>query len=213
MSSYLDISIPLTTNIPIWPGSIGYKLIPDMRIEKGDEANVSNLYCDLHIGTHVDAPWHFIPNGKTLETLSLDILIGNAFVAYFPDLEVITAQDLESLNIPANTERLLFHTRNSQLWANQVKEFNPNFVAISSDAAQWIVDHGIKLVGIDYLSIQRYYDSCLTHEILLKSGVIILEGLNLTNIASGIYHLICLPLKLVGADGAPARAILVKNEA
>ena len=212
MTIYCDISVGLKSDMPVWPDSVGYQLIPTMRMAEGDEANVSQLSCDLHVGTHVDAPWHFTPEGKTVETLALDTLIGKVFVADFRHLEVITAQDLDCANIPKNTERLLLHTRNSQLWVQEVKEFEPNFVAITADAAQWIVDHGIKLVGIDYLSIQRYQDSPLTHELLLKSEVIILEGLNLSNISSGIYQLICLPLKLVGADGAPARAILVKNE-
>ena len=184
-----------------------------MRLEDGDEANVSQLNTDVHIGTHIDAPWHFVANGKTIEQLSLEVLIGKAVVVEMLDVSSVTAKDLEALDLPQDTERLLLRTRNSQLWENEVTEFYKDFVALTSDAAQWIVDRGIRLVGIDYLSVQRFYDSPLTHKILLGAEVIVIEGLNLSGVRSGQYYLTCLPLKLVGAEGSPARAILIPIEA
>ena len=114
------------------------------------------------------------------------------------------------MTLPNGTTRLLLHTRNSELWERGVTEFRKDFVALTSDAAQWLVDQGIRLIGVDYLSVHRYGDGPLTHQILLRAGIIIVEGLNLTDVAPGKYELICLPLRLDGADGAPARAVLRK---
>jgi arylformamidase len=207
----IDISVPLKTEMPVWPGSKGFKLYRTMNLEAGDEANVSQLDTDVHIGTHVDAPCHFLQEATAVEDLSLDILMGPAYVAHLPEVKAVTAANLEALNLPPKATRLLLHTTNSQLWANNVTEFNKDFVALTADASQWLADKGIRLIGVDYLSVQRYYDSTLTHEILLEAGIIILEGLNLTNVAPGMYRLICLPIKLVGSDGAPARAVLIKE--
>ncbi|NET41049.1 cyclase family protein [Okeania sp. SIO2B3] len=212
MTRIIDISVPLQSQMPVWPGSVGFQLLPTMRLDAGDIANVSQLITDIHVGTHVDAPWHFLTEGNTVEHLALDDLIGPAAVAYLPDISSVTAKDLAALDLPKNIKRLLLHTRNSKLWADGVTEFQEDFVALTADAAQWVVDRGIRLIGVDYLSVQRYRDSPLIHEILLKAGVVILEGLNLTNIQAGVYQLICLPLKLVDADGAPARAVLIEEE-
>lgn len=213
MPEIIDISVPLHAQIPVWPGSVGFNLSRTMRLEAGDGANVSRLDTDVHVGTHVDAPWHFVSSGKTVEDLSLDVLMGAAEVAELPEVEAVTAEVLEGLELPPDTTRLLLHTRNSKLWEDGVSEFRTDFVALTADAARWVVDRGIRLIGVDYLSVQRYGDSPLTHEILLEAGTVIVEGLNLTGVTPGRYHLTCLPLKLVGADGAPARAVLVKTEA
>ena len=211
MPEIIDISVPLKPEMPVWPGSAGFKLYRTMNLAAGDEANVSQLETDVHVGTHVDAPCHFLQEGTAVEELSLDVLIGPAYVAYLPEVKAVTSADLEELNLPPNTTRLLLCTTNSQLWANNVTEFNNDFVALTADGAQWLADKGIRLIGVDYLSVQRYYDSTLTHEILLKAGIIILEGLNLTNVTAGMYKLVCLPIKLVGSDGAPARAVLIRE--
>ena len=179
-----------------------------MSLKDGDIANVSRLDCDVHIGTHVDAPRHFLKSGRTVEELSLDTLIGPAVVAYFPDIGVISAHDLASLALALDTRRLLLRTRNSELWAAGVTEFREDFVALTANAARWVVNHSIRLIGVDYLSVQQYGGSPLTHRTLVKAGVIILEGLNLANVQPGTYELICLPIPLVGAEGAPARAVL-----
>jgi arylformamidase len=142
--------------------------------------------------------------------LSLDMLIGPVLVVQIPeDVGVITAAVLQKVEIPSGTLRLLFRTRNSNLWKHSVKEFSNDFVGVSQDGAEWLVSSGVQLVGIDYLSIAPYKQSIPTHRALLEPGVVILEGLDLSTVSPGVYTLYCLPLKLMGSDGAPARAILI----
>jgi len=209
---FIDITIPLGPDIPTWPGSTGIHVTQTMCLKAGDPANVSRLDCDVHIGTHVDAPRHYLEDGDTVDQLSLDALVGPAVVAYLPGLDAITADALESIQLPGEIERLLLRTQNSDLWASKESDFRTGYTALTADAAQWVVDRGIELVGIDYLSIQRFNDSPLTHEILLKANVIVLEGLNLAHVEPGPYELICLPIPLVGAEGAPARALLQRRQ-
>jgi arylformamidase len=208
LSAIIDISVPLKPDMPTWPDSVGLRLIRTMSLEAGDKANVSRLDCDVHMGTHVDAPWHFLNDGFTVDEMSLDVLIGPATVAYLPEASVITANELADLNLASGIQRLLLKTRNSGLWAAGVTKFRKDYVALSADASRWVVDRGIRLVGIDYLSVQCYEDNPLTHQILMQAGVIIVEGLNLAGVQAGSYELICLPIRLVGADGAPVRAVL-----
>jgi arylformamidase len=196
--------------MPVWPGNSGVRIVPVKRMATGDKNNLSRLECGVHTGTHVDAPWHFLEEGSTVEQLPLDVMIGEAFVAYLPEVDIITAETLARLTLPDGTTRLLLHTRNSELWETGITEFRKDFTALTSDAAQWLVDQGIRLIGVDYLSVHRYGDGPLIHQILLKAGIIIIEGLNLTDVAPGKYELICLPLRLDGAEGAPARAVLRK---
>ncbi|MGB9499912.1 MAG: cyclase family protein [Dissulfuribacterales bacterium] len=204
-----DISVPLGRGLPVWPGSIGMRLESVCRIENGDKANVSKLTCDVHTGTHIDAPSHFVSDGNTVEQISLDVLMGETIVADLTTVSIITPSDLAGLKLPPGTKRLLLHTKNSKLWEDYGNEFCPHFVALTPKAAQWVVDWGIKLLGIDYLSVEPFIKSTQqTHITLLSAGVVILEGLNLSQIVPGIYELICLPLKLVDAEGPPARAIL-----
>ena len=210
MKNIIDISVPLYPDMPVWPGSAGIQLTQTSRLDKGDSVNNSKLICDVHIGTHIDAPLHYIKDGKSIEQLELENLIGLAVVAYLPEAEVITKNVLEELSLPEGTRRLLLRTRNSSLWETGSHQFQTNYVALTQDAAQWVVDHDICLIGIDYLSVQRYGENPQTHEILLSAGVIIVEGLNLARVEPGQYELICLPLKLVGSEGAPARAVLRK---
>jgi arylformamidase len=139
----------------------------------------------------------------------LKILSGRVYVLHLPDCELITAKVLENAEIPPRTRRLLFRTRNSNYWIENQKVFHTDFVALSPDAAQWLVNRGVKLVGIDYLSIAPFNDGQPTHDVLLKAGVVIVEGLDLSKISQGRYTLHCLPLKLAGSDGAPARVILI----
>ncbi len=177
--------------------------------ENGNDVNVSKLTCDVHTGTHIETPLHFIPDGDSVTKIPLDILIGDAFVAYLPLVDVITPSDLAVLEIPIRTERLLLRTRNSKLWEYGEGIFQDDYVALTPEAAQWIVNRGVKLLGVDYLSVELFGEQTShTHITLLSAGVVILEGLNLSRVTPGIYELICLPLKLVDAEGAPARAIL-----
>ncbi len=175
---------------------------------RGDSCTDSDLICNLHTGTHVDAPLHFLADGADVTTLTLDILIGPAVVAALPEVDAIVADDLEALNLPADTRRLLLRTRNSEGWCRGECEFHRDFVALTTDAAHWVAERGIQLIGVDYLSVQRFQDGPETHIILLQAGVVILEGLNLSQVVPGDYELICLPLKLAGAEGSPVRAIL-----
>lgn len=191
-----------------WPGSSGFRLIQTSEMKKGDVANGSRMDTDVHIGTHIDAPSHSIVDGDTIDKLEIDIFIGPAYVLYLPDVAEITASILEKSKIPKNIRRLLFHTKNSQIWAANDNEFKKDFVALTKGAAEWIVSNEIRLVGIDYLSIQQFGESMDTHNIMLKKNVVIVEGLNLHGVDEGVYDLICLPLRIVGAEGSPARAVL-----
>jgi arylformamidase len=193
----------------VWPGDTPPTLERTKSITAGDNANVSQFAMNCHTGTHVDAPDHFLNNGKTVERLSLDLLIGRAYVLHLPEVNVITAAVLQAADIPPRTRRLIFKTRNSEYWAKGLKEFQTDFVALSVDAAELLVDRNVKVVGIDYLSVAPYKMGRPAHTILLTAGVVLIEGLDLSRVSQGRYTLHCLPLKLAGADGAPARAILV----
>ena len=206
-----DLSLDLSSALPFWPGSCGVNLKPLKRIKAGETDNLSQLECDLHAGTHVDAPWHFIDSGIKIDELSLADLIGPVFVAYLPKTDLVSVEDLEKINLPPNTKRLLLRTKNSELWINGVKEFKKDFVGISPEAAAWIAKKDICLFGIDYLSVQPFNGDPKSHTNLLGAGVIVVEGLNLANIPPGQYELICLPLRLVGAEGSPARVVLIKQ--
>jgi arylformamidase len=208
----IDISVSVSPDLPVWPGDPRVILERTHSIADGNASNDSRLACSVHSGTHVDAPGHFVENGSTVEQLSLDILIGRAWVAEVLKTDVITPEILEGLTVPSDATRLLFKTKNSTLWKNPGHSFKTDFVALDAGAATWIVDHGIQLVGIDYLSIEMFDDrEPRTHRILLNAGVVIVEGLNLRDVRSGSYRLICLPLNLAGSDGAPARAVLIEE--
>jgi arylformamidase len=204
-----DITLTISPEMIVWPGDPTVNVKRISSIDLGDSANVSQVSMSCHTGTHVDAPYHFMNNGKTIESLSLDLLIGRAYVLHLPDVNLITASVLMDADIPPRTRRLLFKTRNSDFWASGNKEFQTEFVGLSVDAAELLVDRNVKVVGIDYLSIAPYKQGKPVHTILLAAGVVVIEGLDLSQVSQGRYTLHCLPLKLGGADGAPTRAILV----
>lgn len=207
MTTLVDISVVLSPRMPTWPGSVGLRVTPTQRIADGDPVNVSRLDADVHMGTHVDAPWHFLADGATIDALPLHDFVGPAWVAHFPENPSVSADDLERAGIPDGTARLLLKTQNSERWHVDTA-FREDFVALTLDAAQWIVDRGMRLIGNDYLSVQRYHDGPATHRVLLAAKVIVLEGINLAGVAPGAWELLCLPLRLVGIEGAPARAVL-----
>jgi len=204
-----DITLTLNEKMPFWPGSIGYKRSNFLSIAKGDVANVSVIEMDVHTGTHLDAPSHFIAQGATVEQLNLHTLIGDALVLDMRGRAEISADDLaDKLRNHSPCPRVLLRTDNSALWGKG-DEFFPSFCALTTEAAHFVVDQKIALIGVDYLSVQKFSDpNNLTHEVLLKNKTIIIEGLNLSEIAEGMYMLHCLPIKLLGADGAPVRAVL-----
>ncbi len=213
MKTIYDVSLPISNRMITWPGDPGVNVARTLRMEDGDPANVSAIEMGAHTGTHVDAPFHFIPEGKPVDTLPLDVLIGPALVYHLPDVDAIDSAHLDALQIPPTAKRLLFKTRNSDLWARGVDEFQEDYVALTADAARWIAERGVRLVGVDYLSVQRFHDQePATHVTLLQAGVVVIEGLNLSEVAPGAYDLYCLPLKLVGADGAPSRTILIERD-
>ncbi len=204
-----DITVPIEPGMPIWPGDTPLELERIEFIAKGANANVSRISSTVHLGTHVDAPLHFIDGGSAIEDLPLRVLNGRAYVVSLPKARVIDAETLEKANIPPRTKRVLFKTRNSKYWAQGKHAFQEDFVGVDASGAEWLVKKNVHLVGIDYLSIAPFGESRPTHRILLENDVVIIEGLDLREVKQGRYTLHCLPLKLVGSDGAPARAILI----
>lgn len=206
-----DISVTIREGMPVYEGDPGVHLDRVLEMARGAPANVSHLDLGVHTGTHVDAPIHFIPGGSGVEALPLDALIGRARVVEFTGPQHVTAADLEGLRLADGVERLLLKTRNSRLW-QEASGFRRDFIALAPDAARWIVERALKLVGVDYLSVEPYGSQDFrTHRTLLQAGVVIIEGLNLDGIAPGDYLLACLPVKLAGCDGAPARAVLIAD--
>jgi arylformamidase len=203
-----DISLTISEDLPTWPGDPTIKLTKLSQIDQGDLANVTHLSTPVHMGTHVDAPDHFLNNGKTVESIPLDHFIGQALVIYIDAPTIITAEDLIAQNIPSGTERLLIKTVNSEIWKRNDQVFQEDFVALSPDAADQLVKTGIKVVGIDYLSVAAFDEPVPTHKILLEKNVLVIEGLDLSQINPGDYKLYCLPLKISSSDGAPARVLL-----
>lgn len=207
-----DISLTISPDLPTWPGDPRLELEQIESMNKGAHANVTRMSSSVHIGTHVDAPHHFLNDGRTIEQLSLEALTGSCYVLQLPDgIDAITSEVLERSEITSEMKRILFGTRNSHLWAQGETEFQTDFVAVTDDGADWLVEHGVTLVGVDYLSVAPYGDSVATHKTLLEAGIVIVEGLNLSKVMRGFYDLYCLPLKIAGSDGAPARAILIQS--
>lgn len=204
-----DITVPLTTTMPVWPGDPPVAISPISQISQGKRSNVSLLTLASHTGTHLDPPKHFIESGATLDQVALDTLIGPADVAYLPDAERIGVAELESLKLPADCRRLLLRTRNSLYWARREPNFQRDYVGVSAEGAEWLVKRKLALVGLDYLSVARFDEALPVHLTLLGAGIILLEGITLHNIQPGRYQLICLPIKIAGGDGAPARAVLI----
>jgi arylformamidase len=205
-----DITLGISQTLPVWPGGPVIVLEQVESMDRGAHANVTRLGMSAHTGTHVDAPHHFLNDHRTVEQLPLDILTGQCFVLDLTSMEGhVNAKVLENSNIPESTLRLLIKTGNSAHWQAGDKDFFPGFQGITEDGAEWLVEKGIKLIGIDYLSVAPYKQSVPTHSVLLKAGVIALEGVNLSLVDQGYYELYCLPMKLVGSDGAPARVILI----
>ncbi|MFC2091508.1 cyclase family protein [Elusimicrobiota bacterium] len=205
---YIDISVALKPGMVHYPGDkpFGIEYMHDMN--EGDSNNLSAISMGSHSGTHIDAPKHFLKDGSTIDNMPVDNMIGPARVVIIENEKVILREELRGLG-QGSTERILFKTKNSdQLWNKN--EFSENFVCISEDAARYIAGLKVKMIGIDYLSAGPYHgNGSLIHRILLDAGIWIVEGLNLSGVAAGEYQLICLPLKITGAEGSPARAVLI----
>ena len=204
---WIDISVPLRNTMVHWPGNPPVRIKRVHDLERGDSHNLSEISMGSHTGTHLDAPLHFIQGGISIDRMPLDAAVGRARVIEIQDNESIKREELLSHRIRRG-ERILFKTRNSsRVW--QTGTFVEDFVFISNEAAHFLVERGVRAIGIDYLSIGGFQrGGSEVHRTLLSGGVWIFEGLDLSLVSPGRYELICLPLKLEQADGAPARAIL-----
>ncbi len=202
-----DITVPLSPSLPVYPGDPEVAITPVAQLQWGDAANVSRLTLSSHTGTHLDAPRHFFQAGLAIDDIAPHMLMGPARVCAFPDATThLTADDLRPLGL-AGTQRLLFKTPNSALWERT--GFQANYIALTESAAHLLVDLGVQLVGIDYLSVDAFEcQDFPVHRTLLGAGVLILEGLDLRTVPPGEYELLALPLLLQDGDGAPVRAIL-----
>jgi arylformamidase len=211
-----DVTVPFSGNIPTWPTHPPAQVVPLNRVAEGAGSNVSRLDISSHAGTHVDANWHFIDDGAKLLDIPLQRWSGPCVVVHIPDeVDQIRASDLEHARIPPGTERLLLRTRNSRVWEDWSGEvplsFREDYVGLQPDAARWVVDRSIRVIGTDALSIGSFGSANReSHVTLLGNDVLIIELLDLHAIAPGPYELICLPLKLAIGDGAPARVLLVR---
>ncbi len=203
-----DISLTISPRLPIWPGDPLIELKKISQIKDGKLANLTQITACVHIGTHVDAPDHFLDNGQTVEHIPLDLMVGPVLVVKLSSPETITKEDLLKAGIPSGTKRILLKTNNSKLWAAGNRDFQEDFIALDVQAADFMVELGIKVIGVDYLSVAPFQDPAPTHRTLLGAGVLVIEGLDLSQVEPGDYTLLCLPLKIDGSDGAPARVLL-----
>ena len=204
-----DISVGIDENLPVWPGDPKPELSWIGRISAGDLSNITEINIGAHTGTHIDAPLHFLPDGGTLDSIALSTLVGEAQVLEVPEnVTLITAEVLSMLE-EIRCERVLLKTRNSQFWSGEGSQFRQDFTALDASAAEYLVRHGVRLVGIDYLSIAPYDEPSPTHKLLLRAKVVILESIDLSEAKAGVYQLVCLPMKLTGREAAPARAVLI----
>jgi arylformamidase len=202
---WIDVSVPVRSGMVHWPDNPPIELVRTMDMAKGDPANVSRLSLGVHSGTHVDAPVHFLADGAGVDVIPLDRLLGEARVVELEAPKIGAAQ-LRAVD-PRPGERLLLKTRNSaRCW--KTDQFLPDFVHVSLEGAALLAERRVRTVGIDYLSIAGMEEGVPTHRVLLEQGICVIEGLDLSSVQPGSYELMCLPLRLAGADGAPARVLL-----
>lgn len=208
MSRIYDISVPIRTGGLVYPGNPEIEVSLQQAVAKGAGANVSFVRFGSHTGTHADAARHFFDDGQSVDKIPLERLIGPALlIAFSDDVRAVSAADLQQHDLSGHT-RVLIRTRNSALLSQD--QFVKDYTYLAPDGAQYLVDKGIELVGVDYLSIEQFHSGHhKTHRTLLEKSVVILEGLDLSVPAAGVYELICLPLRIEGCDGAPARAVLI----
>lgn len=206
----IDVSVPLDAALASYPNNLPFSLEPVKRLARGDSSNVSALHMSAHTGTHVDAPRHFYDEGTGTEALALDMLIGRARVIELEDARGgVAAEHLRHFDLSEDI-RLLIKTSNSRLWGDP--EFHKDYIGVTESGARFLVDHGIKVVGVDYLSVEVFKTpGAPAHHVLLAGGTIVIEGLNLRDVDAGVYEMICLPLRVVGSDGAPARVVLRRS--
>jgi arylformamidase len=205
----IDVSVPLDANLATYPGNTPFTLEPIKRIARGDSSNVSSLHMSAHAGTHVDAPRHYFDSAVGTDELPLEMLLGRVRVIEVTTRKGIGADELAGANLSEDV-RVLIKTSNSRLWGSP--EFHTDFVGVTESGAKFLLDHGIKVVGVDYLTVEEYKKpGAPAHHVLLGAGIIVIEGLNLREVDPGVYEMFCLPLRVVGSDGAPARVVLRRS--
>ncbi len=204
---WIDVTVMVREGMACWPGDTPYRRTLAEAIARGDIANLSEIACSAHTGTHMDAPRHFIDGGATIDAMPIDATVGRARVIEIKDPEMIRRSEVEPHQIE-KSERILFKTLNStRLW--KTNQFQENYIYIPPETAHYLAAVGVRCVGVDYLSVGGFHSgNPETHRTLLGAGIWVIEGLNLENVPPGEYHMVCLPLKLEGSDGALARAIL-----
>jgi len=202
-----DVSFPIVPEGPLWPGD------PAPVLEEITEQNISELHIGTHFGTHIDAPVHFVEGGSGADQAPLEALLGEVFVADATDLQgEIGAEQLEGIGIEPGTSRLFIKTSNSERWGRYPTEFFDGYVCLAADGAKWVVERGIKTLGVDALEVEvQGAPGHPVHRLLLQNGVVLIEGLNLSEVEPGVYDLVCAPLPIVGADGSPARVLLLEK--
>jgi len=208
MQNWIDVSIPISSELPVWPGDPTPQLTWLSQISGGEGINLSKIDMSLHSGTHIDAPSHFIEGGLAIDEIPLELLIGEVQVINVPkELKIIKDSFLNTLNyeIP---KKIFFKTNNSFMHYLHDKNFLKDYVGIDRSGAKWLVDHKVKVVGIDYLSVAPYWEAAETHRILLEANVIVIEGLDLSRIQEGAYRFICLPISIKGREAAPVRVVV-----
>lgn len=209
-----DVTLTLRPDMPTWPGEAGPTIEPLKRMARGDSSNVSAVRFGDHTGTHVDPPIHFLEGGNTIDRLPVDVLVGPCRVVAYTEGDHISGKWLDGAGIPKGTQRILFKTPNSERWRDPKAPFDKDFTALDETAAHWLVRAGVRLVGIDYLSIEPFGSGKIGHPVhvaLLRADVVIIEGLDLGAVTAGDYELACAPLKIEGGTGSPARVFLIER--
>ncbi|MGO9139412.1 MAG: cyclase family protein [Syntrophales bacterium] len=205
---WIDLSLTLKSNMVHWPTDPSFSIERVRDMDKGDTVNLSKITMGAHSGTHVDAPVHFIKGAKGVDRLLFDSLIGPARIVGIADADTIKEKELAGLGIKKG-ERILLRTRNSLNKLLHKNTFTEDFVYIEKDAAEFLATCGIKTLGVDYLSVGGYKKNGPdVHRLLLGAGILVIEGLDLNEALPGNYDMICLPMKILDSDGAPARMIV-----
>jgi len=210
-----DTSMPIRSDMPVWPGDPSVTLSQLSAINEGASANTSQIQMCVHTGTHIDAPKHFLDNGKTIDQIPLEKLVGEAIVLTIEDQEdVISAAVLQKhpdSKFLSTTRKVLFKTSNSKRLHTDPTTFYQDYVGIDTSGAEFLSQFDLDLIGVDYYSVATFNETRAPHQIFLRQEIVLLEGIDLTDVSGGLYRIICLPLNIAGCEGAPARVILTSE--